>query len=87
MSASRYLRIEPGELTFTEPFTNADHQRSLRVTNISEHPCNLVESAHQAVKAVSAERYRIKPDTLVLKAGQKAFIDVTLLLNGYPWMK
>lgn len=82
MSATRYLRIEPGELTFNEPFSNSDHQKSLRVTNISEHTCSLVDKSHQTIKAVSSERYRVKPESLVLKAGQKAFVDVTLLLNG-----
>jgi len=33
-------------------------------------------------KAVSADRYRLKPDSLVLKAGQKSFVDISLLLSG-----
>ena len=82
MSASRYLRIEPGELNFIEPFSASDHQRSLRLMNISEHTFSLVGSHHQTLKAVSAERYNLKPQTLNLKAGQEAFIDITLLLNG-----
>jgi hypothetical protein len=82
MSATRYLRIEPGELAFIEPFSASDHQRSLRLTNISEHTFSLVGSPHQTLKAVSSERYKLKPETLTLKAGQKAFIDITLLLNG-----
>jgi len=43
MSAAKYLRIEPGELSFVEPLSGSDHQRSIRVTNISEGPYTLVD--------------------------------------------